>query len=73
MKSVEVRAHTGASARRPGRPASDHKKVTVTIRLPMALDTFLNARSQELGQFKSDLIAQTLIQSFGSAFNDSLR
>lgn len=65
MRSAEVRAEPPKGRRRPGRPPSDLKKVTVTIRLPIDLDTFLNRRSEELGQFKSDLIAQTLMSSFG--------
>jgi hypothetical protein len=52
------------SRRRPGRPASNLKKVTITIRIPEEIDLFLNGYSDEHGLFKGDVIAEAVVSRF---------
>lgn len=53
------------SRRRPGRPASKLKKVTVTIRIPEDVDLFLTGYSDKHGLFKGDVIADAVVLKFG--------
>jgi len=53
------------SPRRPGRPASKLKKVTVTIRIPEDVDLFLTGYSDQHGLFKGDVIADAVVLKFG--------
>lgn len=50
--------------RRPGRPASKLKKVTITIRIPEEIDSFLTCYSDENGLFKGDVIADAVVRKF---------
>jgi hypothetical protein len=53
------------SRRRPGRPASKLKKVTITIRIPEDVDQFLTGYSDQHGLFKGDVIADAVVLKFG--------
>jgi hypothetical protein len=53
-----------ATHRRPGRPPSNLLKVTVTVRIPADVDSFLTTYASEQGLFKGDVIADAVIARF---------
>ena len=50
--------------RRPGRPSSSLKKVTITVRIPADVDTFLTGYSDRHGLLKGDVIADAVKTRF---------
>ena len=50
--------------RRPGRPPSKFRKVTITIRIPEEVDSFLTNYSGEHGLFKGDVISDAVVKQF---------
>lgn len=47
--------------RRPGRPPSRIRKVTVSVRIPTDLDVFLTDYSDEHGMLKGEVIAEAVM------------